>query len=97
MLNIGILLQLVVGVILWIIINYSTYYFTEKSKIPEWLYYQPFICRKCCFFWTSFSIFISIGFISEFKLVYLFVTGILLTFLNTAALYVDEKNKFIED
>lgn len=93
---INFILQFLLGLVVFGILNYGTYWFTEKADIPMWLNYKPWICRKCCFFWTGLFTYTSIGIITNFQYLIFTILGIALVILNTLALYVDDKNKFIE-
>ena len=85
------LLEVIIAVVIFFIINYCVWYITEKNRmIPEWLDYQPFNCRKCATFFFFLSIFITVGII--FHLWLFMAVGAFITGLNAIAMHVDEQN-----
>ena len=88
------LFQFIGVIIIFLIVVPVVYYFTEIKKLPVWLQYQPFICRKCCTFWTLTGIYVVLGI--SFKLWVLLISGIILAILNAIAMHIDEKNKTIK-
>lgn len=95
MINLTILIEVLVGIALFLLINYLTYYLTENDKLPDWLDYKPFNCRKCLFTWASLMVFGVIGLITSFTYPYVFGFGIGLSILNAIALIYNDKKQFI--
>lgn len=88
-----IFLEFLITLIIYFTIVPTVYYFTEVKGMPKWLQWKPFICRKCCTFWTLFGTYIAIGL--SFDLCYLLSTGIIISILTAIAMHIDEKEKTI--
>jgi hypothetical protein len=80
--------------ILYIIIIPVCYYVTEVRRLPQWLQFPPFNCRKCLTFWTSIATYGIIGL--SFNLYYLMVSGIILAILTAISMHIEQKNKTIK-
>lgn len=79
--------------ILYLLVVYAAYYVTEVKRLPDWLQFPPFHCRKCLTFWSLLAVSLVIGF--SFDLPVFMATGILLSVLTGTSMYYDEKNKTI--
>lgn len=88
------MIEIILAFILYFAIVFIAYYVTEVRRLPEWLQFPPFHCRKCLTFWSNMFAFISIGFC--FKLYWFMGTGILLGILTAIAMKIDQKNKTIK-
>lgn len=85
------LFQVILTIILFFTINYSTYKLCDEIGLPKWLDYLPWICRKCLNFWTQTFIYVTIFILSSYTYWYLLLMGNILNILNTIAIYIDEK------
>ena len=88
------LIQFIVVVIIFLIINYGVYWITEVKGLPIWLQYKPFECRMCLTFWSLIGVYSAIW--ASFSCLIIGVVGILLAILNAVAMYIDQKNKTIK-
>lgn len=80
--------------VLYLIIIPVCYYVTEVKRLPVWLQFPPFHCRKCLTFWTSIAAYSIIGL--SFNLYYFMITGIILAILTAIAMHIEQKNKTIK-
>lgn len=88
------LIEIAVSVVIFFCLQYIAYLWTEKNpNYPEWLKYQPYICRKCLQLWLSMGFYLSTGI--TLQLWIFMAVGIALTILNTIALIIDQKKKTI--
>lgn len=88
------LLQFAGVLLIFLIISYFTWWFTEKDNVPEFLEYQPFSCRLCLTYWLLTGIYVAIG--VSFNLWIVLIAGVLLAGLNAIAMKVNQKNKTIK-
>lgn len=88
------LLQFIAVLLIFLGVNYFTWWFTEKNNVPEFLEYKPFQCRLCLTFWILVGIYIALGI--SFKLWVVLIAGIILAALNAGAMWVNQKNKTIK-
>ena len=84
------LLELSNSIFVFFVIDYLVYLIIENDKIPSWLQYKPFVCRKCASFWALVFAYVVIGI--SFKLWYFLGCGLILASLNALAMHLDEKN-----
>ncbi len=89
-----ILIQFIAVFIIFLVVSYFTWWFTEKDNVPEFLEYKPFQCRLCLTFWLLVGIYIAIGI--SFKLWVVLITGVILAILNAIAMWVNQKNRTIK-
>jgi len=89
-----ILIQFIAVFIIFLVVSYFTWWFTEKDNVPEFLEYKPFQCRLCLTFWLLVGIYIAIGI--SFKLWVVLIAGLILAILNAGAMWVNQKNKTIK-
>jgi uncharacterized membrane protein len=80
--------------IIYLIVVPVVYYWTEVRRLPEWLQFPPFHCRKCLTFWTLIGISLVIGL--SFNWEYFMISGIILAIMTAIAMHVDQKNKTIK-
>lgn len=88
------ILQVILVLALFIPVKWLTYNITEKWGLPEWLDYKPFSCYLCLTFWSLMAVYLTVGLV--FKAYVTLGAGVLLTVLNTVAMYIDQKNKTIK-
>lgn len=86
--------QFLLVLILYMIILPVCYYVTEVKRLPDWLQFPPFHCRKCLTFWVSIAAYSAIGL--SFNIYWFMITGIIVAILTAIAMYYDEKNKTIK-
>lgn len=89
----SILLEALAALVIFFVMNYAAYWLTEVKGLPSWLQYKPWVCRLCLSFWSMMGIFTTLYLALD--LMYVAIYGILLTVLNTAALWIDQKDKTI--
>lgn len=80
--------------IIYLIVVPVVYYWTEVRRLPKWLQFPPFHCRKCLTFWTLIGISLVIGL--SFNWDYFMISGIILAIMTAIAMHVDQKNKTIK-
>ena len=93
----NILLQFLLSGLIFFIVGYFTWWFTEDEDlghIPKFLDYKPFQCRMCLTFWLLVVIYIALGL--SFKLWVFLTFGIILAILNAIAMHINQKNKTIK-
>lgn len=88
------MLEIIFAFIIYFIIVFVAYYLTEVKRLPGWLQFPPFHCRKCLTFWSNMFAFITIGL--SFKLYWFMGVGILLGILTAIAMHYEQKNKTIK-
>lgn len=89
----SILLEALAALVIFFVMNYAAYWLTEVKGLPSWLQYKPWVCRLCLSFWSMMGIFTTLYLALD--LMYVAIYGILLTVLNTIALWIDQKDKTI--
>ena len=89
-----IFLQFALMFIIYLIVVPVVYYWTEVRRLPKWLQFPPFHCRKCLTFWTLIGISLVIGL--SFNWEYFMISGIILAIMTAIAMHVDQKNKTIK-
>lgn len=85
------IVQIIIALISFLLIKYSIYWILENDKLPHFLNYKPYSCYLCCGFWANLFYF-STMFIINNNWYILSIYGLILTILDTIALYIDEKN-----
>lgn len=88
------LIEFIAVFLIFLIVSYFTWWFTEKDNVPEFLEYKPFQCRLCLTFWLLVGIYIAIGI--SFKLLIVLIAGVILAILNAIAMWVHQKNNTIK-
>ena len=88
------LLEFIAVFIIFLLVSYFTWWFTEKDNVPEFLEYKPFQCRLCLTFWLLVGIYIELGI--SFKLWVVLIAGVILAILNALAMWINQKNKTIK-
>lgn len=89
----GVLIQFIAVGIIFFIVSYFTWWYTEKEHTPEFLNYRPFSCRLCATFWLLTGIYIALGI--SFKLWVVLIAGCVLAGLNAIAMKVHQKNNTV--
>lgn len=87
--------EIILTFILFFLIKALVFYFTDNRGLPEFLKYKPYICYKCCSFWTLLTIYSTIFYISNCNWWFMMIVGTLITVLDTVALTVDENNNIV--
>lgn len=85
--------EFILIVLIYIPVIYAAYYVTEVKRLPEWLQFPPFNCRKCLSFWSLTAIYTAIGL--SFKLITLFAGGLTLAVLTAASMHIWQKNNTV--
>lgn len=85
--------QFIITFIIYFINLFSAYYVTEVKRLPSFLQFPPFHCRKCLTFWSGITIFTVIG--VSFNLYILLITGVIFQILTAISMHIDQKNKTI--
>ena len=88
------LFQFIAVFIIFLLVSYFTWWFTEKDNVPEFLEYKPFQCRLCLTFWLLVGIYTAIGI--SFNLWIVLISGVILAILNAIAMWINQKNKTIK-
>ena len=88
------LFQFIGVIIIFLLSNWFTWWFTEKGNVPDFLDFKPFSCRLCLTFWLLVGIYIAIGI--SFKLWVVLIAGVILAALNAGAMWVNQKKKTIK-
>ena len=88
-----ILFEFIAIFITYLLVVYTAYYVTEVKRLPSWLQFPPFHCRKCLTFWSMMAVSLVIGL--SFDLLVYMATGILLAILTAISMQIDEKKKII--
>lgn len=85
--------EFILIILIYIPVVYAAYYVTEVKRLPIWLQFPPFHCRKCLTFWSLAAIYTAIGL--SFKLMTLFAGGLALTVLTAASMHIWEKKNTV--
>lgn len=88
------LFQFIGVYLIFILVNYFSWWFTEKDNVPEFLKYKPFECRLCLTFWLLVGIYIALGI--SFKLWVVLIVGIILAIMNAIAMWIDQRQKTVK-
>lgn len=88
------ILQFILILAVFIPVRYIAYYITEVKGLPVWLDYKPFNCKLCLTFWSLIAVYIAIWL--SFSCLYTGIGGIILAFMNAAAMWIDQRNKTIK-
>lgn len=84
--------EIILTFIIFFVVKAVIYYFTDIKGLPAFLCYKPWVCYKCCSFWTLLTIYPTIYYMSNFTWWYSLVVGISITGLDTIALQIEENN-----
>lgn len=87
------LFEFVIAFIMYFVIVYGAYYATEVKRLPEWLQFPPFECRKCLTFWSNFIVGLVIGL--SFSLYITMITVMVMAILTAISMHIDQKRKTI--
>ena len=87
------LFEFVIAFIMYFVIVYGAYYATEVKRLPEWLQFPPFECRKCLTFWSNFIAGLVVGL--SFSLYITMITVFVMAILTAISMHIDQRNKTI--
>lgn len=87
------LFEFVIAFIMYFVIVYGAYYVTEVKRLPEWLQFPPFECRKCLTFWSNFIAGLVVGL--SFSLYITMITVFVMAILTAISMHIDQKRKTI--
>ena len=87
------LFEFVIAFIMYFVIVYGAYYATEVKRLPEWLQFPPFECRKCLTFWSNFIAGLVVGL--SFSLYITMITVFVMAILTAISMHIDQKRKTI--
>ena len=88
-------LEIILTFFIFFGVKYVVFWLTDKKGLPEFLRYKPWICYKCCSFWSLITLYITIFLMFKCGLWYLLIAGTILTILDTIARKVDESQGII--
>lgn len=86
--------EFIIAFFIYFVIVWSAYYVTEVYRLPQWLQFPPFDCRKCLTFWSNFTAGLVIGL--SFSLWVTMITVLVMAILTAISMHVDQKNKTIK-
>lgn len=87
------LFEFVIAFIMYFVIVYGAYFVTEVKRLPEWLQFPPFECRKCLTFWSNFIAGLVVGL--SFSLYITMITVFVMAILTAISMHIDQRNKTI--
>lgn len=87
------LFEFVIAFIMYFVIVYGAYYATEVKRLPEWLQFPPFDCKKCLTFWSNFIAGLVVGL--SFNLYITMITVMVMAILTAISMHIDQKRKTI--
>ena len=87
------LFEFVIAFIMYFVIVYGAYYVTEVKRLPEWLQFPPFDCKKCLTFWSNFIAGLVVGL--SFSLYITMITVFVMAILTAISMHIDQKRKTI--
>lgn len=87
-----ILIQLIITILLYFIIQAFSYYYTEKinPKLP-FLQFPPFYCDKCLSFWLGLFVTTSVFLLSDCQWLIYLIMSIILIILTAISKIIEEK------
>lgn len=88
------IIEFIIAFIIYFTIVMSAYYATEVKRLPEWLQFPPFDCRKCLTFWSNFTAGLVIGL--SFSLYITMITVFVMATLTAISMHIDQKRKTIK-
>lgn len=87
------LFEFIIAFTLYFVIVYGAYYATEVYRLPQWLQFPPFDCRKCLTFWSNFIAGLVIGL--SFNLYITMITVLVMATLTAISMHIDQKQKTV--
>ena len=87
------LFEFVIAFIMYFVIVYGAYFVTEVKRLPEWLQFPPFECKKCLTFWSNFIAGLVVGL--SFSLYITMITVMVMAILTAISMHIDQKRKTI--
>lgn len=88
------IIEFIIAFATYFAIVYGAYYVTEIKRLPQWLQFPPFDCRKCLTFWSLMIIGLVIGF--SFDLPIYMGTIVCMAILTAVSMHIDQKNKTVK-
>lgn len=88
------ILELVIVLAIFFPTKWLCWKITEQWGLPQWLEYQPWVCKKCLTFWSLMALYIACGLVLHLYIT--MVVGAILTILDTIAVIIDQKKKTIK-
>lgn len=88
------ILELVIVLAIFFPTKWLCWKITEVWGLPQWLEYQPWVCKKCLTFWSLMALYIACGLVLHLYIT--MVVGAILTILDTIAVIIDQKKKTIK-
>lgn len=85
--------EFIIAFAMYFAIVYGAYYATEVKRLPQWLQFPPFHCRKCLTFWSNFAAGLVVGL--SFSLWVTMITVLVMATLTAISMHVDQKRKTI--
>ena len=85
--------EFIIAFLLYFTVLIAAYYATEEMRMPEWLQFPPFHCRKCLTFWSLIISSVVLGL--SFELYVMMATVIILASLTAISMHIDQKNKTV--
>lgn len=86
--------EFIIAFAMYFAIVYGAYYVTEVKRLPQWLQFPPFDCRKCLTFWSNFVTGLVVGL--SFSLWITMITVLVMASLTAIAMHIDQKSKTIK-
>ena len=86
--------EFIIAFLLYFTVLIGAYFATEEMRMPEWLQFPPFHCRKCLTFWSNIVLGTVIGL--SFELYVTMVTVYVLGILTAISMHIDQKNKTVK-
>lgn len=86
--------EFIIAFAMYFAIVYGAYYVTEVKRLPEWLQFPPFDCRKCLTFWSNSVAGLVVGL--SFSLWITMITVLVMASLTAIAMHIDQKSKTIK-
>lgn len=86
--------EFIMAFVTYLVILYAAYYVTEVKRLPIWLQFPPFDCRKCLTFWSLVITAFVIGL--SFDLFTYLVSVVALGVLTAISMEYDQRSKTVK-
>ena len=86
--------EFIIAFAMYFAIVYGAYYVTEVKRLPEWLQFPPFDCRKCLTFWSNSIAGLVVGL--SFNLWITMITVLVMASLTAISMHIHEKNNTVK-
>lgn len=86
--------EFIIAFAMYFAIVWGAYYFTEVKRLPQWLQFAPFDCRKCLTFWSNFIAGAVLGL--SFSLYVTMITVFVMATLTAISMHLHQKNNTIK-